>query len=51
VSHQAYSLLYAYLHRFPYATLAPTGEAEGGEGRPLLLLDEGAAWQPLAAIT
>ncbi|KAL4855002.1 Cilia- and flagella-associated protein 45 [Chlorella vulgaris] len=51
VSHQAYSLLCAYLHRFPYATLAPTGEAEGGEGRLLLLLDEGAAWQPLAAIT
>ena len=48
VSHQAYSLLQAYLQRFPYASL---GRHEGGQhaGKPYLILDDQAAWQPLAA--
>lgn len=38
-----------YLQRLPYASL---GRHEGGlfAGRPYLILDELAAWQPLAAL-
>lgn len=49
VSYQAYALLDSYLQRFPYAA---AGRQLGGphDGRPLLVLDERAAWQPLAAL-
>jgi hypothetical protein len=49
VSYQAYALLDAYLQRFPYAA---QGRQQGGrhDGRPVLVLDERAAWQPLAAL-
>ncbi|KAL4458450.1 hypothetical protein ABPG75_013315 [Micractinium tetrahymenae] len=50
VSHQAYCLLRGYLQRFPYARLE---RHEGGSyaGRPFVVFDTSAAWQPLAALS
>lgn len=49
VSHQAYCLLRGYLQRFPYARLE---RHDGGPyaGRPFVVFDTAAAWQPLAAL-
>lgn len=48
VSYQAYSLLQGYLTRYPYASLARHADGEW-QGRPFLVIDERAAWQPLEA--
>ena len=48
VSFQAYSLLRGYLQHFPYASLRYHEEGQWA-GRPYVAIDEGAAWEPLAA--
>lgn len=49
VSFQAYSLLHAYLQRFPYVRLGAHPAGSPWAGRPFLVVDERAAWEPLAA--